>query len=210
MTDVSNRLIDDVACAVLCGGRSRRMGFDKAGALLQGRELIDHVLEKVTGLFTRVMLSGRDPSTCAREGFPVVIDQHDVPTPLAGIHASLKALGRGRLMVVAVDMPFVSPQVLRLLAGYAPKADVVVPRIHGYLEPLLAVYSTRCIQAIENRFAAGDAKVTGFYDDVEVVQVDQASIARVDRTLRSFFNINSPDALEQAERYLRSETHQAE
>jgi molybdopterin-guanine dinucleotide biosynthesis protein A len=97
-------------------------------------------------------------------------------------------------------MPLILPAVLRLMARFETDADVVAPRIRGFYEPLLAIYSTRCLPYIEFRFARGDRKVVSFYQDVKVAALEQAEFEAVDPTLRSFININTKSGLREAER----------
>ena len=195
MIDATPKKIDDVICVILCGGRSRRMGTDKAMVMLNGRPLVSYVLETVRTVYSNILISVRGPSPCESLGLPMVQDRLPVPSPLSGIHAALCHIGSGRLQTVAVDMPLVCPDVLRLLADFDPGADVVVPKIRGQFEPLLAVYSTKCVPAIEALFARGDRKVTGFYRDVRVSEVSRGTLEKVDPGLESLQNINSPEGL---------------
>ncbi|MFN2276091.1 MAG: molybdenum cofactor guanylyltransferase, partial [Candidatus Promineifilaceae bacterium] len=74
-------------------------------------------------------------------------------------------------------------------------ADIVVPRLDKFPEPLHAVYSKACLDPIETKLKAGDLKITRFYGQVNVRFVDREEIARFDPQGRSFTNINSPEDL---------------
>jgi molybdopterin-guanine dinucleotide biosynthesis protein A len=191
---IKNR-IDDVSIVILCGGQSTRMGTDKVAVQYQGRPLIEHILDTAKSVFSNILISSRTRAIYDQYGYPVIIDEFDVPTPLAGIHAGLKAITTQRALFVAVDMPLVKPEMLRLLAATEKDADVVVPKVQGYLEPLIATYSTRCLAPIEKAYHAGERKIVSFYPDVNVKVIDQATLEKTDAKLRSFINVNSKAGL---------------
>jgi molybdopterin-guanine dinucleotide biosynthesis protein A len=113
-----------------------------------------------------------------------------------GLYTGLRWAETDRILVLACDMPFVRPQVLRFLTTVAPQADVVVPRINGYLEPLLAVYSKACLKPIETMIKRSEKCVYDFFPDVRVREVHQKEIEVLDPGLHSFVNINTPQDLE--------------
>ena len=188
-------IIHDVTCIILCGGRSTRMGTDKTVVPFQGKALLEHVINTAKSAFSNVMVSIHDISPCENAGLPIIRDKLQVPSPLSGIHAALREVKTDRVIIFAVDMPLVKPEVLHMLSTIDPKADVVVPRIQGYLEPLLAVYSVRCADFIEKRFEMGERKVVCFFDDVDVHVIEEDELKVVDPKLRSFININNKAGL---------------
>ena len=123
---------------------------------------------------------------------------------LAGIQAAVTWSAHEHCLVVACDMPFLSPPLLQRLADEPRDYDVLVPLIPGesrqrsdglVFQTLHAIYSKRCLPFIEKRIAEGNKQVVGFFDDVRVRTLDLAEISRWDPDLRSFFNANTPDAL---------------
>ena len=107
-------------------------------------------------------------------------------------------------LVVACDMPFLSGALLRRMADEPRDYDVLVPVIPGesrqgsegkVFQTLHAIYSKRCLPAIESRIREGKRQVVGFFDAVRVREIDVAEILEWDPELRSFFNANTPDAL---------------
>jgi len=196
---MENSLIEDVTCVILCGGRSLRMGTDKTVIPFKGKALLEHVIKTAKEVFKNIAVSIRDISPCENAGLPIIKDEFEVQSPLSGIHACLKNVNTDRIVVFAVDMPLVKPDVLRLLTRYDKSADVVIPRIQGYLEPLLASYSTNCIEFIEKRYNEGFRKVVSFFDDVNVRVIDEKELVKVDPKLRSFININNKAGLKAIE-----------
>jgi molybdopterin-guanine dinucleotide biosynthesis protein A len=112
-----------------------------------------------------------------------------------GIFTGLKAADPNRALAVACDMPFVRPALLRHLTIAAPEADVVVPRIDGHLEPLLAVYSKRCLGPIEKMIRHSEKCIYDFFPDVDVQEIQQKELQLLDPGLKSFININSQEEL---------------
>lgn len=189
----------DVSAIVLGGGLSTRIGRDKGGLILDGKPLALRALEALGELFEELIYVINDPMA-APAFAKIKLAKDDVPHlgPLGGILAGLKVSKAPRAFVVGYDMPFVSPELVRFLVDYDVDADVVVPVTGGRYEPLHAVYSRRCIPVIADRLAAGKRQITGFFDKVKVVTVDETAVRKIDPALRSFFNINTPDDLQRA------------
>ncbi len=100
-------------------------------------------------------------------------------------------------------MPFVSALLLGRMLALAAEADVVMPRWKGEYEPLQAVYSKACLPTVEAALEAGKRRMISFYPEVRVRVVEELEISRIDPSGLSFFNINTPDDLAQAEERLR-------
>lgn len=99
-------------------------------------------------------------------------------------------------------MPFLSRPLLEFLLAQAGRAQVIVPRRGGEYEPLHAVYARSCLPAVEAALAAGERRMVAFYPQVSVLAVEEGVLARHDPRGLSFFNVNTPQDLEQAERLL--------
>jgi len=147
------------AAWVLAGGRSSRMGVDKARAESRGRALAlrvsDHVQAAVDG---KVSLVG-DPAIYGDLGLPVIADRLPGEGPLAGIEAALAASGFEFNLIVACDMPEIRESLLEAL--FAAEGDCILPRhADGRVEPLCAVYRRDCHRAIRAALDSGVRKVT--------------------------------------------------
>jgi len=192
--------------ALQAGGMSRRMGADKARLLLGGRPLITHVLERVAPLGDEVIVTTNAPQAFPfLGGVRLVPDEQPGAGALAGLRTALRAASHERLLVLACDLPFVCVPLIEHLLRAAPPADVVVPRWHGELEPLHAVYRRGCLAAVERALAAGRRRMIDFHADVRVHVVEEGVLARFDPQGLTFFNVNTPHDLQAAERLL-SET----
>jgi molybdopterin-guanine dinucleotide biosynthesis protein A len=150
-----------------------------------------------------LLLIANDPAAGA--WLPGVRAESDVRPgngSLGGIHAALARAGRP-VLLVAWDMPFVHPELLRLLRERGREADAAVPESGSRrgVEPLCAYYSPACLAPIERRLDAGDLRVIGFYDDVRVARVPAEEVARLGDPAMMFLNVNAPQDLEIAERH---------
>jgi len=117
---------------------------------------------------------------------------------LGGIYSGLRAAGGDAAFTVACDMPFVHPAIVRMVVERAAEGDVVIPRTGGQLETMHAVYAKRCLAPMEARLRAGQLKIAGFFTDVQVVELDGATVARHRAPEVAFMNVNTPAELARA------------
>jgi molybdopterin-guanine dinucleotide biosynthesis protein A len=187
---------------ILAGGASRRMGADKSFLDLGGRPIITHVIDALTERFSRVIIITNDPDKYARFGLPLFPDVIPGIGTLGGIHAGLSHIHDEAAFFVASDMPFVKPEVIDYLVGTFHDTDAVIPCLSGYFEPLLAVYSKRCLTAVERALAEHKRRPVDFLGDVRTRMVLEDELSRIDPESASIFNINTPQDYERAQRRL--------
>lgn len=183
---------------ILAGGKSVRMGTDKAFLKIGAQGMIEHIAGELTKVFQEVLISGGDPITGRRLGLRVVADLVESNSPLSGIHAALHEALYDQCLVVACDMPFVSANMADFLIKRVEGYDVAVPRHGEYLQPLFAAYCRSCLPAIEKYLSAGRRKTAGFYPLVRVNYVDMEEIYSNDAIETIFFNVNTPVDLHRA------------
>jgi molybdopterin-guanine dinucleotide biosynthesis protein A len=189
--------------AIQAGGGSQRLGSDKALLPLAGKPLIEHLLMRVGDMGDDILVTTNRPQDYAFLGIRSVPDPVPGLGALNGLHTALNAAHGGSVLVLACDMPFVSRPLLEHLISLASRADVVVPCHEGYFEPLHALYNKQpCLPAIEAALAAGEKRLISFYPQVNVLSVEGAELSRLDPRGLSFFNVNTPETLAQAERIL--------
>ena len=189
--------------AINAGGQSSRMGTDKAFVDLLGQPLIEHIIGRVAGLGqAETMLITNRPDDYAHLGLPMVGDVLPDKGSLGGIYTALHHSQTAYTLVVACDMPFLNPALLRHMVGLCvgDQYDVIVPRVDGYPQGLHAIYSQGCVEPIRARLEADRLKVIGFYDDVRVRYLDEAEYAPLNPDGLSFSNVNTPEELAEARR----------
>ena len=190
--------------AALAGGESSRFGSPKALAMVGGRTVVDRVVDALREVSPEVILIANDPRVVAAAA-PGRPDDTPGLGPLGGIVTALRraeSLGFPGALCVAADMPFVSAALLRLVLAEADPATAVVPESSGRrsFEPLCAYYPVAALPAAEAALVAGERAPHRLLERLDVRRV---SLARV-RTLGDpeilFFNINTREDLERAER----------
>jgi len=154
--------------AVLCGGGSRRMGQDKALLSLAGKSLLARAAEVLAALGAPVVLACGAEDRYAQLGLERVLDRGADLGPLAGLEAALDRAchaGNGYICVLACDMPRASARVFEqlLLRAEARGADACLLATPAGLEPLLAVYSTRCLDSVRRALDAGERRMDAFH-----------------------------------------------
>ena len=198
----------EVAAIVLAGGRSTRLGRDKASELLLGRTLLQHVIDRVSALVEEIVVVSAPgqslPPVATSLPLRVAEDLYPGCGPLGGIFTGLRATEAERCLAVACDMPLLSATLLRDLLRRSPDCDVVMP-VLAFPEPLHAVYGRACIEPIRERLDAGHLKITNFLGAVNVCYVREDECREFDPDLRSFMNTNTQADLDRAREILESD-----
>ena len=188
-----------MAAIIVAGGKSRRMGRDKNLVEFDGEPLLSRAVNNVSALFSEVIIVTNQSIPLEVTGAKVVRDTVANQGPLGGIGTGLKESSYETNFVLAVDMPFADPRVIRYLAGLTGQADIVVPRTDSGLEPLFAFYSKRCIPAIEEVLGRGERKVAAIFPRLNVWIVGKSELAHLEGAEVTFINVNTSHDLEQAE-----------
>lgn len=179
------------SAVILAGGKSRRMGRNKALLEFGGETLIQRLYRTLEGAFDEVLISANDPDTYGFLDAPFVPDIYEAGGCLAGIHAGLLRARGGGCFFAACDMPFVNIDLVRHLGRLSAKYDVVVPVSRSGLEPLHAFYSRSCLPHIERQLDEGNLKVIDFFDKIRAREVTVDEMSEYDPHELSYFNINT-------------------
>ena len=185
----------DLTGVIVAGGRSRRMGSDKALLPFRGEPLIAAVHAVLQPLCGEVLIVARNPAPYAFLSARGVRDILAAEGPLIGIHAGLVASRSEWAIVVGCDMPLLQTGLLRYLIGLRGGWDAVVPQRSAGFEPLHALYARSCRRPIENAVAGGGRRVSAFFDTVRVRSVVTRELRRHDPELHSLRNVNTPAEL---------------
>ena len=175
------------------------MGTDKAFVPLLGKPLIEHVLERLSGIGQEEIIITNQPEDYEYLNRPMFQDIIPNSGPLGGLHAALVHANFPYILVTACDMPWLNRSLLEYMVSLRHSSQAIVPRWQSHPEPLHAVYSHSCLSPIEQKLNAGSFKMISFYEDIEVRYLDADAIARFDPQGRSFSNINTPEELAQAD-----------
>ncbi|MEI6388786.1 MAG: molybdenum cofactor guanylyltransferase [Spirochaetota bacterium] len=186
---------------ILVGGKSRRMGVDKALLEIAGQPLIERVIELFSACFDRTLLAGDQGQRFAGYGLPIVSDLYP-GSPLGGIYTGLAAAGTEHVFVASCDLPFPSPAILHHLCSLKDGFDAVVPLAARGYEPLFALYSKRCLGPIKALLDSGDCCAYAYFPEIQARYVLPGELAELDREGLAFFNVNTPEDLERAAKRL--------
>lgn len=199
---MTNTAITPCSGIILAGGLSSRFGGrDKALIEWNGRTLLDYIRQAFGDLFQEIILVTNSPGRFAGWDMTLVTDLFAERSSLTGIHAGLFYAKHPRAFVTACDTPLLQTALIRLLLEAArDDTDVVIPQTEKGLEPLCAVYSQRCLLPISHRLRQNDFRIRSFFRQVRVQHVPETHLRQSDPDLRSFYNINTSDDLEQARR----------
>ncbi|SHI81240.1 molybdenum cofactor guanylyltransferase [Desulfofundulus thermosubterraneus] len=188
----------EITGVILAGGKSTRMGMDKAFIPIGQTTMIKKIASELRKVFSRVMVvSNKREFLYQHLGLPVVNDLRSGCGPLGGIHAGLTFADTPYIFVVACDMPFIDARLIPVLVGTCSGYDAVVPRIKECMEPLFAVYSKSCLPSIEQVIDNKNFKLVDLLSRLKVNYIDESRLNLVPDLKRVFININTPrDLLE--------------
>jgi molybdopterin-guanine dinucleotide biosynthesis protein A len=189
---------------VLAGGRSRRMGQDKAEIPWRGGTLLANAVEVMSEVSTHVyIVSSRQ---IQKPVAPVLADKVADAGPLAAIFTALSATETDWNLMLAVDLPLISPALLRFIAEACSRAQeqVVIPAMNGKLQTLCAAYHRSLLTQCEAALRNGDASVVKFVAGVPSRILEQENLAKHGFSADVFFNVNTPDDLIRAQELAES------
>lgn len=185
---------------VLAGGKSTRMGQDKATLELNGSTLLEHALAALRTVCRDVAILGR--YELYGELAPVYEDIFPGCGPLGGIHTALSNSQTEYNLIIAVDTPFLMPEFLSYLAerAVATGAVVTTPEINDYTQPLCTVYSLAFLPIAERALKIGNYKITPLFPRGQTLVIKEGELRRFAFPTEMFENLNTPEDMERARR----------
>ncbi len=197
-----DKLITDCTLLILAGGNSRRMGQDKAELALAGSSLLQRVETRLSPLFSKRLLSVRQ----LRSGLalPQVADVQANSGPLAGLVSGMAQIDTPWLFMIATDMPFIRPQLVRTLAAFRRQQQAVIPFVDGHPQPLAGFYHCGALAYWQQQLDRQCLSLRRGLQALDVCYVNQDRLRVGDATLSSFFDLDTPDDLASAQQLLIS------
>lgn len=184
---------ESITGVILAGGKSKRMGRNKALLDMGGICLIEKTYQTMSKLFSEVILITNTPDEyeflncrCQQDIYPGI-------GSIAGLHAAMSSSDTDRVFVVPCDMPFLSPALITLLCQAGKTYDAVVPFSHQGLEPLHALYHRRCLPQLEGAIAEGDKKIQNFLQNIWTYFLPVSAYRHIPDAEHSFRNVNRPE-----------------
>ncbi len=189
--------------AILAGGRSRRLGQDKATLKLAGKPLALWVAERLAPLVSDLWLVTNTPLAHLDLGLPILRDLVPDQGPLGGLRTALFFSRTPWVLAASVDNPFIPVEILTALARQAATTGraAVVYRSDQGLEPFPGLYHVRLLARLEDYVKTG-RHVRPFLEKIRLEILPPESLADREFQARGFFNLNTPEDLRRAEAWL--------
>ena len=185
---------------VLAGGKSSRMGANKALLSLDGATLLQRTQQLLQSVCQRVFILGQKElygsfGECVEDVYPEC-------GPLGGIHAALLNSSTQFNLITAVDTPFLTAELLDYLVDQATQSQAVVttPRLGGFDQPLCSVYSREFLTIAEASLKSGTYKIVPLFPRQRTLVIREAELAEFGVTPEIFDNLNTPEDMERARR----------
>lgn len=189
-----------MSVAIQAGGESQRMGRDKAGALFLGEPLLRRACRRLSGLGDDLFATTRMPEEWEALGLPCYRDAIPGRGALGGLYTALLHARHERVAVVACDLPFASPELLRLAEARIGDADVALFESEGGRETLHAVYRRdAALPAVRKALEAGLWRVDAWFVPERVRVLGRDDWGPLDPSGIAFLNVNTQDDLAAAE-----------
>ncbi|MFQ5586025.1 MAG: molybdenum cofactor guanylyltransferase [Thermodesulfobacteriota bacterium] len=167
--------LKEMTGAVLVGGKSRRMGFNKAFIEINGQSIVERVVETLHKSFTHlIVITNRETILdYERLNVRVVADIYDGAGSIGGIYTALFHSPSPYCFVAACDMPLLDRGVIEKMVREAKGHDAVIPCINGRFHPLHAIYSRRCMGPMEEMIQRHDLTIGNLYRRIKVRRLEE-------------------------------------
>ena len=208
MENQSRLKIDNLSVVIQAGGRSSRMGENKALMSLSGQPLIQRVVERVRPIAQELYIVTNDNSEYSFLGVNTITDSIPNKGAIGGLYTAMDISGNDYVAVVACDLPFVNQAIL--LKGLdlliQTEADVAIPKTgETFYEPLHAVYRRKpCKEAIYQAILNDQRRLVSWLPCVRVVEMDMDLCKELDPSGLAFLNVNTHEDFIEAEKILQS------
>lgn len=179
---------------ILSGGKSTRMGQDKGLIELNGKPMIQHVIDHIDPICEEVLISAND-NAYERFGYPVYPDEINDIGPAGGIISCLKHSTNEKNIIISCDLPYASTHFLRNLLGLSGDYQITIPKSGPYHQPLCAIYSKEVQSVFLECVNKGIFSLKSIIKELRMQVIEQADVDDFDLS-KELRNINYPDDVE--------------
>jgi molybdopterin-guanine dinucleotide biosynthesis protein A len=181
---------------ILSGGKSVRMGRNKAFIPVNGEKIIDRTIRIFSDIFDEIILVTNSPLEYLDYDLKIVTDLIKGKSALGGIYTGLFHAAYDNAFVAACDMPFLNGAFIKYMTENTGSNDIVVPSPPDGLQPLHAIYSKRCIPHIKNLIEKDKLKIAGFYKKSKTLLIPPDVLHTFDPEGRMFLNVNTREDID--------------
>ena len=189
---------------VLAGGRSSRMGTDKAALEWNGATMIEHTAAALARAFDRVLVVAGEHQSAIMSRLPgtvgVIYDAAPFEGPVPALRLGLDAIGADTVFACGCDLPFICPELARELCAMAEGHDAAIPVVEGRMQVLHAAYRQSCTSALRSMIRLGERRLHAVVPLINARLVNEDELRPYDPRLLSFFNLNTPAQYRDARR----------
>ncbi|RUM47803.1 MAG: molybdenum cofactor guanylyltransferase [Hydrogenothermus sp.] len=188
-----------LSCIVLAGGKSKRMGKDKAFLDFKGKPFLRHILEKLSEISDNiVVIVNKDFSNYSGiiEGFPqvsLVKDLFPYEGPLNGVISAKNYVKHEKVLISTCDIPVISTELIKYLAGKIEGYDMVLPIVNEKRQPFNTVYKKNSLEIAENIFKNGNRSLMKWIDNLKKVVINENEIKNFKNAIYMYQSINTPE-----------------
>ncbi|WP_183041094.1 molybdenum cofactor guanylyltransferase [Salipaludibacillus neizhouensis] len=189
----------EIAGIILAGGKSSRMGTNKALLTVNGEQTIVRLLERLLNIVDEVILVTNDKETYEFLDVQMVTDNEKDRGPLAGLEAGLAASKHSWNLIVACDLPFFEEKIVEVLLHSLKQTacDAVIPLINGRAQPLMALYHRRVLPTIEQSLKENKLRLRDVFTQINSRFVTEEEFLKAGYSEKEieklFFNMNNPE-----------------
>jgi molybdopterin-guanine dinucleotide biosynthesis protein A len=186
---------DNFTGIILSGGKSTRMGENKAFIEIEGIPIIQRIRTLFEKLFKEIIIVTDQKERFSNIDAKIYSDIIPNKGVLGGIYTGLFFSNFQYAFCAACDMPFLKESVIKFLLKKIEDYEVVVPKTRDGLQPLHAIYSKNCLEPIKKIINQGKYKILDLYPMVRVKIIMEKEFSVLDPINESFININTPEDL---------------
>ncbi|MEA2061608.1 MAG: molybdenum cofactor guanylyltransferase [Thermodesulfobacteriota bacterium] len=193
----------DCTGIILAGGKNSRLpGIKKAFHKINGKMIIDIIIEKLSTLLNEIIIVTNDPCDFSEQDSLLATDILPCGCSLAGIHAGMFYAAKNNIFVAACDTPFLKIEIVeKIISHISPAHDIIIPETCDGIEPLCAVYSKKCLPAVQTNLNKNIFMIKKIFKKNRTLKIPVHEIKKIDPEMISFFNINTPCDLDKANRF---------
>lgn len=190
-------LIQDIPCVILAGGKSSRMGMQKALLPFEEANLLSYQYQKMCKIFQNVFISCREDVSIGLEKV-AFIDKDEVFSPLVGIKNAFLTLQTQKIFFLSVDTPFVKQKTIRRLCEIGGEYDLIYPNSGGRSHYLVGVWDRNIFEILNRALFLKEYKLSHLVDKMRTYEIGFDN-------QREFDNLNTPEDYQNALKYLKEE-----
>ncbi|MDI6767277.1 MAG: molybdenum cofactor guanylyltransferase [Bacteroidota bacterium] len=187
----------DIVGVILAGGKSSRMGQNKAMLEFRGKPFIQHIAETLKEIFEEVIIISDDTEAYKFLYLPVYVDVYKNCGPLGGIHSAFINSNTENIFVASCDLPFINFDVVRFLIDHHSHNEVTVFSVDQQIQPLFGLYNRSCFLELENHLKQKRCSVLQFINNIHanVIQLKSSLAITFSENLKNVNTLEDYQAL---------------